>query len=576
MLFQAQSNIKGKDNTTFQKIKEKLVKLKIPEEQIKIKTSGIDELKGVDLSAKNCQVKYIITVNALKEGWDCPNAYILASLADKSSAVEVEQILGRVLRQPYVVKHQNTLLNMSFVLAASAKFQESLKSIVKGLQESGFSDKDYYAENLAAEEINQSEKVQGDLFDVQEEPGKYVPQSDEEFELTAIHFDPDEKLSPDALKVQNPLIAQLTERAEQEGAAFEQRINETDLDNDAIIHADIMKTTLKSYGIRSKFIEVAKGISLPQFYKKADGKTGSSFFEELNSENEKLHENSLLEGFKLLNCDSNLTFESIAKDIYKFDLDKVTGAAQQGGFDNAAMKAALINTILSRPKKSQISQLSGLIVSKLGSINPIPHQDLKKYVERIFDNLSDAQVSDLVNNDNLYVNSIKKKVESLRKEHAINRFGVLIDSNKIFVEASFEFHPKITPTQVSSNTAKSLYEIEGKVDSKLELDMIWQVINLDNVVFWHRNLGRSKGFALNGPISNHYPDFIIYTKKGNIILLETKGDVYDNDESREKNKLGKIWAEKAGNNFKYFMVFETKNVENTYTVKSVIEVLRGL
>lgn len=575
VLFQAQSNIKGKDNTTFQKIKEKLVKLKIPEEQIKIKTSGVDELKGIDLSAKSCKVKYIITVNALKEGWDCPNAYILASLADKSSAVEVEQILGRVLRQPYVVKHQNTLLNMSFVLAASSKFQESLKSIVKGLQESGFSDKDYYAENLA-EEPDQSEKKQGNLFDVQEDPGKYEPKSDEEFELDEINFDPDEKVSPDALKVQNPLISQLTERAEREGAAFEQRINETDLDNDAIIHADIMKTTLKSYAIAAEFTEIAKRISLPQFFKKADGTHGSSFFEELNNEDEKLHNKSLLEGFKLLNCDSNITFDSISKDIYQFDLNKTTGAAQQGGFDNAAMKAALVKTILARPKESQISQLSGKVVSKLGQINPIPHQDLVKYVERIFENITDEQVSDLVNNDTLYVISIKAKVESLRKEYAIKRFKVLIDSDEIFVKPNFEFRPKITPRQVSSNTAKSLYEIEGKMNGTLELPMILEVTKLENVVFWHRNLERGKGFALNGPIADHYPDFIIYTKKGNIILLETKGDFLDNDDSQEKNKLGKIWAEKAGSDFKYFMVFESKKVENTYTVKSVIEVLRGL
>ena len=48
---------------------------------------------------------FIITVNALKEGWVCPFAYILPSLADKHSAVDVEQILGRVLRMPHVQQH---------------------------------------------------------------------------------------------------------------------------------------------------------------------------------------------------------------------------------------------------------------------------------------------------------------------------------------------------------------------------------------------------------------------------------------------------------------------------------------
>ena len=81
---------------------------------------------------------------------------------------------------------------------------------------------------------------------------------------------------------------------------------------------------------------------------------------------------------------------------------------------------------------------------------------------------------------------------------------------------------------------------------------------------------------MNGFSSNHYPDFIVYTKKGNTILLETKGDVFDNDDSKNKNSLGKTWAEKAGDRYKYFMVFETKEVENTYTAKSVIEVLKDL
>ena len=69
----------------------------------------------------DCDVRFIITINALKEGWDCPFAYILASLADKSSAVDVEQILGRVLRQPYVMKH-----NFPF-----AQFESCFNGILK-------------------------------------------------------------------------------------------------------------------------------------------------------------------------------------------------------------------------------------------------------------------------------------------------------------------------------------------------------------------------------------------------------------------------------------------------------------
>ena len=60
----------------------------ISEQEIAIKTGDKDELKNVDLLSPDCPVRYIITVNALKEGWDCPFAYILASLANKTSQVD--------------------------------------------------------------------------------------------------------------------------------------------------------------------------------------------------------------------------------------------------------------------------------------------------------------------------------------------------------------------------------------------------------------------------------------------------------------------------------------------------------
>lgn len=65
VLFQAEPKTND-DKETFLKIKETLLKLKIPKEQIAIKTSGINELKNVNLMSSGCHVRYIITVNALK------------------------------------------------------------------------------------------------------------------------------------------------------------------------------------------------------------------------------------------------------------------------------------------------------------------------------------------------------------------------------------------------------------------------------------------------------------------------------------------------------------------------------
>lgn len=133
VLFQAQPKIDN-DNITFDKIKNNLISFGIPEDQIKIKTANKDELKGIDLMSRSCEVRYIITVNALKEGWDCPFAYILATLANKTSRVDVEQILGRILRQPYTTQHQNPLLNLSYVFTSSNDFRDTVERIILSLQ----------------------------------------------------------------------------------------------------------------------------------------------------------------------------------------------------------------------------------------------------------------------------------------------------------------------------------------------------------------------------------------------------------------------------------------------------------
>ena len=113
VLFQAQPRT-GDSSDTFDKIKTMLIDMGVPEAEIAVKTSNVDDLKGKDLMSKDCPIRYIITVNALKEGWDCPFAYILASLANRTSTVDVEQILGRILRQPYATQHASPLLNTSY------------------------------------------------------------------------------------------------------------------------------------------------------------------------------------------------------------------------------------------------------------------------------------------------------------------------------------------------------------------------------------------------------------------------------------------------------------------------------
>ena len=572
ILFQAQSNIKGKDNTTFQKIKEQLVKLQIPEEQIKIKTSTIDELKGIDLASKNSPVRYIITVNALKEGWDCPNAYILASLADKSSAVDVEQILGRVLRQPYVSKHQTALLNMSFVLTASAKFNETLENIIKGLQDAGFSKDDYFAQEQAEEELTPEEILQQDLF--KEPKGEYKTASDDDFDLSQVEFNPNEEVTLNTIQQNNPQLAEITQQAEKQGEAFEEKLSEMEIDDHTSIFTDVMKTQPKQYSFDPKFQTDGENLKLPQFFIEKKDELKSVLFEELNEDWELLHKNKLLDGFKLSNYGTQITFDDISKDVIKVDFDESKGTVTVAKV-TARAKSILIDSILSKPKDSQLKQITSMIVSKLGEMYPIKQQELSQYVSRVFENLSSEQVRDVIDNDFIYVRKLKEKIQEFLDGYAKERFRTFVESNKIEARESFAFPNKITPLQASIPLEKSLYEREDSMNT-FEQKMILEITALENVKFWHRNLSRGKGFFINGFQNNHYPDFIIKTQKNNILLLETKGDHLDNTDSKSKRELGRVWAEKAGNNYKYFMVFDKKNVEGAYNAETLFNVIQEL
>ena len=107
--------------------------LHIPAEQIKVATGDTRELEGLDLASGSCPVRYVITVQALREGWDCPFAYVLCSLQKLSSATAVEQLLGRVLRMPYASPRGRDALNRAYAHVCEAKFSSAASELADRL-----------------------------------------------------------------------------------------------------------------------------------------------------------------------------------------------------------------------------------------------------------------------------------------------------------------------------------------------------------------------------------------------------------------------------------------------------------
>ena len=567
VLFQAQPRT-GDDNTTFEKLKQQLLKLKIPEAQIKIKTADINELKDVDLMSPKCPVRYIITVNALKEGWDCPFAYILASLADRSSAVDIEQILGRVLRQPYVMRHQNDLLNVSYVLTASAKFTETLQSIIRGLEFAGFSRNDYRSadeQQADAEPKSTAQALQGFLF-----PETDSTESDE-IEPDKIQFDPTASFDEPTFDT-SPTLAAITQIAVEKNQAFEQQISQQDADESIPLMQE-PGNNVKTIFLKDDYAAIAQTLSLPQFYL-AVPQAG------LFSQGERvlLNQEVLLKNFKLSEEDIKIEWDTVETDLYKIDLERTQGNEYRPVFlqiDNDQVKEIFVNYILAKPKAGQVKDLAHRMLPLIGNMYPIPDSQIKEYLKRILETFDAERMKDWLAREYTYRDKIKKKIRSLADHYAEEQFKKLLTIGKITVAESFTFKKTIAPGKLGKSLGKSLYEREGDMNG-FEERIISELAALKNVRFWHRNLGRGKGFAINGFKSNHYPDFVLYTQNGTLILLETKGDDRDNSDSAAKNRLGRTWAEQAGRQYKYFMVFETNRLDDTYTISEAKELVAQL
>jgi type III restriction enzyme len=120
-----------------------LLQLGFTPRQIAIKTSEKDDLKqpeNIDLLAPTCEVRVIITKQALQEGWDCPFAYVLCALAAGRNPGAMTQLVGRILRQPHVTKTGREALDACYVLCHDAKTADVVKSIKNSLEGEGMGD----------------------------------------------------------------------------------------------------------------------------------------------------------------------------------------------------------------------------------------------------------------------------------------------------------------------------------------------------------------------------------------------------------------------------------------------------
>jgi len=555
VLFQAEP--KSKDDTiTFKTLKEKLIEAGINREEIKIKTAQINEIENEDLMSPNCKVRYIITINALKEGWDCPFAYVLATIANKSSSVDVEQILGRILRQPYVKTYSEKMLNLSFVLTCSDKFQDTLSNIVKGLNRVGFSRNDF-----RQAEINQIPEIQHKTEELcykeqllNEEVDYFV-----DIDMTKILRSDGERTN------HSSILPELVQYATELSAEYSESIPEFDIYSVPLE----LKAQMKNYKIKEYFKEIADSITLPQFVTKVPSNDIFSY-----DSLQLINRESLLEGFLLSRTDTIINFDEVDSEMYKLDIDPLVlnGAPSFMKVDFQVREKMLLYISDPSRESKKVENFTKLIVDQLGKLPPITESQIRNFVSNILENFDEERFRGFAKREFSYIEKIKSKINENSDIAAKKKFKDYLERDQILVDHRYKLPVEISPTNIHPvPISKSLYDNEIAMND-LEAKLVLELSGMDNIVFWTKNIEK-RGFFINGPTLNHYPDFIALTKKGRILVIETKGDHLI---ATEKIELGNIWNKLSGVKYRYCLVYDQTNIEGSFTFERFINVVKDL
>ncbi|WP_293824471.1 DEAD/DEAH box helicase family protein [uncultured Parolsenella sp.] len=567
VLFQAERRGLEDERGTYEKLKTALLEIGIPEEQIAVRTGDVDDIKGRDLMDPGCPVRFIITVDALAEGWDCPFAYVLASVANRNSRVSVEQIVGRVLRQPYARRSLARCLNISYVLTSSADFSETIDQVVNGLNGAGFSNRDV-VEGSSSASVTTSEGSQTQI-DLAGAAASDVL-DDDEFRLQPVDcvlssLEPGagagDEISPSSHCDVDAILADAEANEERMRA---QAAKEGD-------HAPGSSTGMGGgsnvFGIRRDIAEEIEALRLPQYRTNVDAGLWSF------GDTQPFDKSQLMDKFDLGQCSTS----NVHVDMYDFeDARQVDVDYDSGEFKVRQLPQSDVEQLRGlfagySEQSKRVNVRDGIIsLMSLQFLNTYSNRGLKQYVGRVVDGMTDDQVMGYIDNSRRYAEAVVAAIKQESEAWCSERFKRLFDAGTITLESCYKLPAEFVPKKPVTRYDRTLYDAEDGGMNNLEQRMADALANALNIRWWHRIMESKRGeFCINGFIK-HYPDFIAETVGGMIMAIETKGEHLKNDDSAAKLKLGRAWAANAsgmeGRRYRYFMVFESNplNADGAY------------
>lgn len=562
VLFQAE---KSNQNCTVEVLKNFLLEHDIPESAIAIATGEQRELDKIDLFDKQCAVKYVITIEALKEGWDCSFAYVFCSVANISSATDVEQLLGRVMRMPYAKTRKQAALNMAYAYVIAPSFGKAAEGMYDRMLNMGFS----------AEEAARNIKLSFD--GMQNDPW---PNSWGDTPLGKIS----------APTVVAPLVITLSKKPdfthlakeELQGLSVEEKGGTVVITSTGMMPAAVEEQVLKS-AQKDQQEEIRRTVALHRQRVASSQPPSPSqknitfavprlLFEILGSM-EWAEPETILLGINW----SPLDFLQAGKPALlpeEFDYDP-QGKAYSFDLDGEKLVYRPVEsqaqyTLYALPEQWTELRLSRWLDAKCrqDDVNQtVMLEYCRKCVQALLER-GTVELLDLFRVKDAFAVVIKNKIAVLRKQAQKKGYQQLLFSPTARVEVSFEdpfnFPPhgyaeNVTPYMGAYQFQKHFYPLPRDLKSSGEEFRCAQAIDCHpQVQMWVRNVDRQIGsFSLPTSTDKFYPDFVVMLTDERILLVEYKGQhLLSNDDTKEKCNIGELWASKSGGKGLFMLVSE--------------------
>ncbi len=570
ILIQAEPRRAGVETLDVDKVRQELIaNHNIPPEEIVVATGEEKGLEDVNakfakgIADETCPVKYVITQKALAEGWDCPSAYILVSMATLHSSTAVEQLLGRILRQPDAKHREHAALNQSYAFVVSRDFAETASALRDRLVDgAGFDRK------AAAEFVTAAKPEQGRI-DYSAHPDRIVINP----VAVPLSEKPNMKVLPKALRekvIWNEQEKSLTIirplNADEEIAVKE--TVQSEAAKQAITQAaEVSRTTAIEY-FRTP-AELGVRFVVPQMVLMLQGDLV------LFDDPEVLDYPWDLSIYDASPTSDHLKLLGAALKVAAggvIDIDDETGKVTTRFLEDLQRDLGFAYV----PEHWDEVKLAAWLCRNIPE-TLITHDCKRAFVAKWLEELFAGQKYDLAKANRqkfLIRNLLAQRIKDLRlmavkQSYQQTLFG---DGYEKRVQVSdtyqFVFHPqgyapssdydKRTSQYGVHDFRKHYYGRIGDFDSKEEFEC---AVHLDNLAqkgeieFWVRNLVRKEtcSFYLQKADGRFYPDFICQLKNGSVLVVEYKGaDRWES--AKDDRMIGGLWADLSGGRCRFVMV----------------------